>query len=185
MPSPLAHTVVAVAIGAVFPRHAVPRRLWLVGAVCAMAPDVDAVSSLFGMAEDALWGHRGISHGFLAAVVVGFLGMLAVRRQSGWITRRGTAWAYLTLCCASHGLLDAFTYGGDGIAFFAPFSEQRLFLPWHPIAAKQLKGLELLGEPALERLAIEMCWIELPALLLLLGLLVISRLRARRAGRSA
>jgi inner membrane protein len=34
---------------------------------------------------------------------------------------------------ASHGLLDAMTDGGRGVALFWPFTARRYFLPWRPI----------------------------------------------------
>jgi inner membrane protein len=34
---------------------------------------------------------------------------------------------------ASHGVLDAMTDGGSGVAFWAPFDDGRYFLPWRPI----------------------------------------------------
>ena len=34
---------------------------------------------------------------------------------------------------ASHGLFDAMTNGGLGVAFFAPLDNARYFLPWRPI----------------------------------------------------
>jgi hypothetical protein len=41
---------------------------------------------------------------------------------------------FLFLATASHGILDAFTDGGRGIAFFAPFGTERYFFPHHPDA---------------------------------------------------
>ena len=40
---------------------------------------------------------------------------------------------FLFLAIASHGLLDAFTDGGLGVAFFAPFDSTRYFFPVTPI----------------------------------------------------
>lgn len=34
---------------------------------------------------------------------------------------------------ASHGLLDAMTDGGLGIALFWPFTPERYFAPWRPL----------------------------------------------------
>ena len=34
-------------------------------------------------------------------------------------------WMYFFLSTVLHGLLDALTNGGDGIAFFSPFSNER------------------------------------------------------------
>jgi inner membrane protein len=34
---------------------------------------------------------------------------------------------------ASHGILDAMTDGGLGVAFFSPFDDTRCFFPFRPI----------------------------------------------------
>ena len=38
------------------------------------------------------------------------------------------------LVTASHGILDALTNGGLGVAFFSPFDSARYFFPWRPIS---------------------------------------------------
>ncbi|NIM77978.1 MAG: hypothetical protein GTO20_04240 [Candidatus Aminicenantes bacterium] len=40
---------------------------------------------------------------------------------------------YFFLLTASHGVLDAFTNGGLGIALLSPFDTTRHFSPWQPI----------------------------------------------------
>jgi inner membrane protein len=47
---------------------------------------------------------------------------------------------------ASHGLLDAMTTGGLGVAFFAPFSAERYFFPWRPILVSPI-GIERFLSP--------------------------------------
>ena len=47
-------------------------------------------------------------------------------------------WSYLFLAAASHGLLDARTDGGLGVAFFSPFHQDRYFLPWRPIRVSSM-----------------------------------------------
>lgn len=64
-----------------------------------------------------------------------------------------TAFLVLFISAASHGLLDALTNGGLGIAFFSPFSNRRYFLPWRilevsPIGLSALfsrRGVRVLG----------------------------------------
>src|SRR6266571_4529130 len=55
-------------------------------------------------------------------------------------------WMYLFLATASHGFLDAMTDGGLGVAFFAPFSNSRYFLPWRPIPVAPLSFEGLLTQ---------------------------------------
>jgi inner membrane protein len=44
-----------------------------------------------------------------------------------------TVFLFLCLSTLSHGILDAMTSGGSGVAFFAPVHNQRYFWPWRPI----------------------------------------------------
>ena len=67
---------------------------------------------------------------------------------------------------ASHGLLDAMTDGGPGVAFFAPFANRRYFLPWTPIRVSPTftsRGTAVIRS--------ELFWIWVPA-----GVLVVSAL---------
>ncbi|WHZ29011.1 MAG: hypothetical protein OJF51_003811 [Nitrospira sp.] len=68
---------------------------------------------------------------------------------------------YLFLCAASHGVLDALTDGGFGVAFFSPFDTSRYFFSARPVAvsplginalfAKMLRVLAGKGEMGLTR----------------------------------
>ena len=87
---------------------------------------------------DHVLGHRGLSHSLLFAAVLASVVTAIVRRtrpaQPG---DRGSG-SYFFLATASHGLLDAMTTGGLGVAFFAPFSDARYFLPWRPIVVSPI-----------------------------------------------
>ena len=84
------------------------------------------------------------------------------------------------LVTASHGLLDAMTNGGLGIAFFAPFDDGRYFLPWRPIEVSPIGAGAFFSEWGLRVIKSELLWVWLPVV----GLWVlIAGLRARsRAG---
>src|SRR5262249_56911140 len=56
-------------------------------------------------------------------------------------------WAFFFLTTASHGVLDAMTNGGLGVAFFAPFSNARYFFPWRPIVVSPISVGEFFGPP--------------------------------------
>jgi inner membrane protein len=73
---------------------------------------------------------------------------------------------YLFLCTASHGLLDAFTDGGLGVAFFAPFDESRYFFPWRPIEVSPIGLRSFLSGRAFAVLRSELLWVIAPTLLL-------------------
>src|SRR4051812_1503319 len=128
MPTPITHAVAAAALIAACPQKAVPRRAAIIGAICSMAPDLDVLGFAFGVHYEDLLGHRGVSHSLAFAALVAFGAQFAIRRgDRRWI------WLYLFLATASHGLLDAFTDGGLGIAFFSPLDLTRYFFPVTPI----------------------------------------------------
>ena len=72
----------------------------------------------------------------------------------------------LFVVTASHGLLDALTNGGLGVAFFSPFDDTRYFLPYRPVEVSPL-GIGAFFTPrALPLLWTEFVWIAVPVLLL-------------------
>ncbi len=67
---------------------------------------------------------------------------------------------------ASHGLLDALTNGGLGVAFFSPFDLGRYFFPWRPIEVSPLALQPFISGRGMAVLGSEIQWIWAPALLL-------------------
>jgi inner membrane protein len=63
---------------------------------------------------------------------------------------------------ASHGVLDAMTDKGYGIAFFLPFDSTRYFLPWRPIYASPMRISRFFSQAGLEIVAGEVLWIWAP-----------------------
>ena len=59
MPSAFAHVAPALALIPVFHRPGTPKRLWVLGAVCAVVPDLDVIAFGFGIPYDHPLGHRG------------------------------------------------------------------------------------------------------------------------------
>src|SRR6185503_20885597 len=89
-----------------------------------------------GIPYGTRWAHRGISHSLAFAVVAGIILSVVFHRRLG--LRPGWLAAYFALVTASHGVLDALTNGGPGVAFFAPFDDTRYFFPWRPIPVSPL-----------------------------------------------
>jgi inner membrane protein len=80
------------------------------------------------------------------------------------------------LITASHGVLDALTNGGLGVAFFSPFDTRRYFFPWRPIWVSPIGGRALFSSRALQVMAHEI-WVWGPALALVM---ILGIFRARR-----
>src|SRR3984893_12290445 len=120
MASAFSHAVAALGIGTCFYRRGTPKGILAIGALCSIIPDLDVIGLHFGVAYGDFCGHRGFTHSLVfaallagAAVIVGF--GPAVPSPG-----RLALWMYFVLSTASHGLLDAMTDGGLGVAFFAP-----------------------------------------------------------------
>jgi inner membrane protein len=117
----------------------------------SLLPDIDVVGMAMGVPYGAPWGHRGATHSLAVAVVLG-VAVAIVSRVRG----QRAAWTALlaTAVAASHGVLDAMTDGGKGIALLWPFSTRRSFLPWRPIPVAPI-GLGLFSSEGLAVLAWE------------------------------
>ena len=72
MPTILSHALVATAAARWWGRK-LPARFWTWTAVCAMLPDIDVVAFAFGIPYEDMFGHRGFTHSFFFAAVVGAL----------------------------------------------------------------------------------------------------------------
>ncbi len=133
MPTVFTHAVLAASAFSLVARGRRGARLGAVAAgLLSAAPDADVLWwGLTSYGEP--WGHRGMTHSLVAAVVIGLLGALALRRR---VHVPGGAWALFALLAAltaTHGVLDAMTDGGRGVGFLLPFDETRTFLPLRPV----------------------------------------------------
>lgn len=133
MPTIIAHAVVGAGIyrGIAGPGDGGRAGIWTAAAL-AMLPDIDVVGWNHVEYECALW-HRGITHSLPFAVALGACAAFALRNR---VRHWGGAWmlaANLALVTASHGVLDACTDGGSGVAFLLPFVAERTHFASTPI----------------------------------------------------
>ncbi|MGB0712717.1 MAG: metal-dependent hydrolase [Gammaproteobacteria bacterium] len=167
----ITHALVAVAVvGALGPRR--PRTgLFVAGMALAMAPDLDVLGFPLGIEYSAPWGHRGLTHSLLFALLIGSLSALVLCRSptgAGPPANPRGQCAHLALilsvCMASHGLLDMLTNGGLGVALFAPFDPGRMFFAVNPLQVSPIgfHGWSLERTWAIARS--ELLWVGLPAL---------------------
>ena len=175
MPSVFSHAIAAVALGGAAVGGPSRVRIWVLGALCAAAPDLDVVSFLFGIHYGDMLGHRGLSHSIFFAALLATVVTMFVRHT--WPESPGAAklWLFFFLATASHGLLDSMTNGGLGVAFFAPFSNSRYFLPWRPILVSPISIQVFLGYRGVRVMRSELGWIWLPAALVFLTGLALRR----------
>jgi inner membrane protein len=173
--SAFAHAFAAATLaGATGPGWGV-RRLLCVGVVCSVLPDLDVLGFPLGIAyEDAL-GHRGLSHSLAFAAVVAAVATPLFFRAPGWQGLRGRVAVYLFVVTASHGIFDAMTNGGLGVAFFSPFDTTRYFLPFTPVQVSPIGVAAFFSERSIGLLVTEMVWIALPWSLFSVAVLFVRR----------
>ena len=174
MPTIFSHAIVAAAVGHAYPEQRLPARFWVWTAVCSMLPDADVIGFPLGIRYADALGHRGLSHSFFFAAVVGIV-VAALTGEQG----RKRIWlaAYFAVITASHALLDALTDGGLGVALFAPFSNERYFFPWRPIEVSPI-GPGFFSGRGMRVIMSELRWLWIPSALFVAAL----SLRRVRAG---
>ncbi|MEK6551421.1 MAG: metal-dependent hydrolase [Pseudomonadota bacterium] len=175
----LTHPLIPLAMAAGLGRVQVTKRLLAAGMVASILPDADVLAFYFRIPYDHPFGHRGFSHSIFFAFLVGLAGFAAARAFG---TTRAVASFFLFVSTVSHGLLDALTNGGLGIAFFAPFDNTRYFLPWQVIEASPLTSSRFLSARGWAVIQSELRWVWLPviALSMLLLALRLGMIRLRK-----
>jgi inner membrane protein len=173
MPTIFSHPAAALAFRGV--SGELPQRALLAGVLLSIVPDVDTVGFRFGIPYGSMLGHRGLTHSLLFAALLGLAVALAYPRGE-----RVRLFTFFSLCVASHGFFDAMTDGGRGVAFFAPFSAHRYFLPWRPIAVSPIGAARFLRHASLLVLQSELLWVWLPCLAVGAVAVALRRRRVKR-----
>jgi len=155
-------------------------KFWWWSVACSILPDADAVGYFIGIPYGHLLGHRGLTHSLSFALV---LSLVVVASCFGNVPARSARWwllaAHFFLVTASHGILDAMTNGGLGIAFFAPFDDTRYFLPWRPVNVSPLEPQLFFSWYGVHVLISELVWIWAPVALIWGSVRLSRSIRAR------
>jgi inner membrane protein len=162
VPTIITHPAIAL-VSAWLPR--LPRRVIVAGAIASIVPDLDVAAFAVGIPYEHMLGHRGLSHSIAFALLFSLVCTWLLRTRDQWLV----TFAFVFFCTMSHGVLDAFTDGGLGVAFFAPFHNERYFFPWTPIRVSPI-GAGFFSPRGMQTLVSEMKWVWGPCLALgLLG----------------
>jgi inner membrane protein len=174
MPTIITHALVAGCVGVVAGPEQRDARFWSLAVACSILPDLDVLGFALGIPYGHPLGHRGLLHSPFVGLLVGLLVTLLFYRHLSIRSRR---WWHLCgffgMITASHGLLDAFTNGGLGIALLAPFDNGRFFAPWTPIQVSPIGLRYFFTSYGWETLKSEMLWVWLPSA----TMVALSRLR--------
>jgi inner membrane protein len=167
MPTVLSHPVIPLAIGLGLGKDVVPAPLLIAGVAVSVMPDLDVLAFRYGISYASDCGHRGFSHSFLFAASLALLGACTFRY---FHTSFGRAFWFLFLAAASHGILDAFTNGGLGIAFLWPLTPERFFAPIQVIQVSPIGISRFLSPRGVSVLISEMIWVWIPCVIIRIGL---------------
>src|SRR5439155_18104246 len=159
MPTGLTHAVVGLGLSEVLMGPSPSPLLCGLSMALAAAPDLDILAFPLGIPYGSFFGHRGFFHSLFCALVTA----LVVALPSGPLLAVPwwQLWGYFFLVIASHGILDGFTNGGMGIAFFSPFDTGRYFFAWQPIEVSPI-GLAFFSKWGVRVLKGELLWVWLP-----------------------
>ncbi len=149
-----------------FPVRVPSGLIWL-AVLLAVLPDADVIAFALGIPYQDPFGHRGFTHSLAFAVLAAGLTARAGFRSPLGSEQRVRIVACLFLACASHGLLDALTDGGLGVAFFWPLDNTRYFFPVTPLRVSPI-GLRAFFSPwGAAVLLSEFLWVWIPGLAVL------------------
>jgi len=170
MASAFSHAFAAYTFKSAWAPAGLSRKAIWIGMLSAVMPDADVLAFSFGIPYEHVLGHRGITHSLFFALLWAWLMMEVFfyeykRAGKDW----WRVWLYLALCTASHGVFDALTNGGRGVAFFAPFENSRYFFPWRPILVSPLGAANFFSEWGMRVVKSELLYVWLPGSLLLLA----------------
>jgi inner membrane protein len=165
LPTCITHAVVGACAGVAVANGTTPRRLLAISVLCATLPDIDILSFLFGIPYDDLFGHRGITHAILFAALAGMAMVPFFFREVSPLSRVGISYAlYFCSLIFMHGVLDAFTNGGEGVAFLAPFDNRRYFAEFTPIEVSPVNILAFFDGRGYGIILSEIIWVWTPAM---------------------
>lgn len=164
MPTVITHSAIGLAASFGFKTRKRSIKLILLSTACSILPDADIIGYLWLFIPSyEFFGHRGFFHSLFFAALLSALVVLVFFRTEAIFSKRWWRLVfYFFMVTASHGLLDALTNGGNGIALLSPITNDRYFFPWTPIEVSPLGIKALFSQRGFEVLTSELLWVWVP-----------------------
>lgn len=169
MASAFGHAAVSLALSQTGMAKSMSWRLLLAGVVLSILPDADSIGFWFGIPYASFWGHRGFSHSIVFALLVALFTQWLLFNKGKTLSERIRIISFLLFSCVSHAVLDAMTTGGLGVAFFAPFDNERYFFSFRPIKVSPISVRAFFNGQGWKVIRSEVIWIGIPALLIIVA----------------
>jgi inner membrane protein len=177
MPSIISHAAVAVAADAAFESRGIPFHFWSFSIICSIISDLDGIGFLFGIPYNHVFGHRGFFHSpFFGLLLSVFLVFVFFLNSETFYKQWFFYFLFFFFLSSSHGILDAFTNGGLGIALLSPFDNARYFFPWRPIKVSPIAIEPFFSRWGLAVIKSELLWVWLPSFLMVVIAYIFRRL---------
>lgn len=113
-----------------------------------------------------------------------FAAVIAIIMGFRFAPARAERWKLILLLfviTASHGVLDAMTNGGLGVAFFSPFDPHRYFFPWTPIQVSPIGASGFFSTRGMDVVLSEIIWVWGPAVVLGVFIWIVRRTHRSKA----
>lgn len=163
MPSVVTHVLTGLVPAKAFYPGQQQERFWWLTVSLPLLPDLDVLGFRFGVEYGDFFGHRGFFHSVFFAALLAVAAMLVFYRNQRPFTRHWWGlFVFFFAITAGHGVLDAMTDGGLGIALLSPFDATRYFLPWTPIMVAPIGAAAFFSRWGVEVLISEAIWVWLP-----------------------
>ncbi len=177
MASAFSHIAIPIGLRLAAGSKKISWRLLLVGLFLSVAPDLDAIAFYFGIPYESQWGHRGFTHSILFAACFAWLPMFFHRYLK---SSRVVVYLLSFVSMLSHGILDAMTTGGLGVAFVWPFNDERYFFPWRVIEVSPISVNRFFTERGISVIMSEVGYIWIPTLAIAVLFFGVRLLRDKR-----
>src|SRR5262249_43237596 len=115
----------------------------------------------------------GFAHSLFFAALLAVVIVLLGFRHGVTGMHALTLWLYLFLATASHGLLDAMTHGGLGVALFFALDNPPFFFLLTPIRVSPIGVGRFFSARGLAVLPSEFLWVWVPTMLLAVSIIVL------------
>jgi inner membrane protein len=165
LPTIFTHAFVGISGSALISKKSDFKKIVLLSIICSVLPDADVIGFKFGIKYSDFFGHRGFFHSIFFAVIVGVLMSSIFFRENRVFSKQWWKLSiYFGFITASHGLLDALTNGGLGVALLSPFDNYRCFFSATPILVSPINPDKFLTMRGLKILTNEFIWVWIPSI---------------------
>lgn len=162
------HAVVGYTIARICVRKPIHPLYWILALTAPTLPDLDVLGHRYGIRYQDCFGHRGAFHSLLVALIAALVLVTLFKfltRTQGFRQIKDCFWG-LFLGISSHGMIDALTNGGLGVAIFWPMNCARYFFPVRPLEVSPL-GLERFFQQGIFIMKNEFYYVWIPCLAIL------------------